>query len=684
MVRVLGDVSGLANSFKTAGEHAAGAAGKAKSAFSGLLGTLNQTGILGPFGESLSSVNEALDQVQEHHRQLGAMFMGVGSAAVGAGLALSTLGSHEKASHAQLQAAVEATGHSYDDYGKSIDKAIKHEEHFGDTSEQTQDALRILTQATGDPTKALNLLGEATDLAAAKHEDLSSAATALGKVWNGNTKLLKEFGIQATSTATLTKQAASASRQAQAADANLARTKRSLADIELIDGSRKKLTIGQTIQLRNAEEAVATAAQKDKEAHTKLTAAQEAVRRATSGHGTAVDQLGQKLKGQAAAAADTFTGHLKAIKAEVEDQAAKFGQKYGPAITAAGTALTGLGAIMQTTKSIQEGFSAVQKTATATTEAMSAAEDAAAVSEGAALWPILLIVAAIALLIAAAYLIYKNWQTIWGGIKAIIEDVWLWIQKNWPLLLGILLGPIALAAALIWKYWGTIKKDAQAVVDWIVGLWNGLVAFFSGIPGRLVAVASGLWHFIYNEANAVLGWVEGVWNAMIGWLAGLPGRIYGIAAGMWNSIYGFANVIYGDVVGVWNAMIGWLAGLPGRIAWVGGQMWNGFLNGFKAVLNGIIDLWNRLHFTIGGWKLPFGIKVPTVTVGMPTIPHLAQGGLITREGLIYAHAGEAVTPAKDVGRMAPAVHIEHAHFAETLDVDAFLGRVAWAARTRAV
>ena len=70
-----------------------------------------------------------------------------------------------------------------------------------------------------------------------------------------------------------------------------------------------------------------------------------------------------------------------------------------------------------------------------------------------ALGPILLIVAAIAALVVAAYLIYRNWKTIWAGMKAAVLDVWNWIKSNWPYLLGILLGPIALAAAIIYKHW---------------------------------------------------------------------------------------------------------------------------------------------------------------------------------------------------------------------------------------
>jgi hypothetical protein len=77
---------------------------------------------------------------------------------------------------------------------------------------------------------------------------------------------------------------------------------------------------------------------------------------------------------------------------------------------------------------------------------------------------------------------------------------------------------------------------------------------------------------------------------------------------------------------------------------------------------------------------------PSFDLGVPhvsDIPHLAQGGLITATGLIYAHAGEAITPAQQVNtRQGPAVNVEHAHFHKDIDVDAFMRRAAWVAKTR--
>jgi phage-related minor tail protein len=419
------------------------------------------------------------------------------------------------------------------------------------------------------------------------------------------------------------------------------------------------------------------------DAHRKLAETQTAVARATNSHTDAVAQLSARLHGQAAASADTFTGHLKAITTTMEDQAAKFGQKYGPALTKVGAALSGLGGIIKLTQAGMEALKGAQAAATVATEAETAAEIGAEVAGAPLLVVLGLIALAVAALIVVGYEIYKHWNIIWTFIKNLVMDVWNWIAKYWPYLLGILLGPIALAAVLIWKNWAKIKADAKEVIDYIVSIWNGLVSWLTGLPGAIWHALTGMWNFISGEANTVYGWVTGVWSSMIGWVAAIPAAISRALSGMWDFVYNQFATVWGWIQSFWGRMWGWITGLPGAVGRALGHMWDSMGQAFRGAIDWVIDIWNSLNFKIGGWHVG-PIHVPTVTIGMPHIPHLAEGGLITREGLIYAHAGEAVTPAKDVGRRAPIVHIDNAHFKEELDVEAFMRRVAWTAQAKAM
>jgi hypothetical protein len=635
VVRVLGDVTGLAKSFQAAGQKAAGAASSMRTAFSGVLSTLNSTGVLGPFGDALAGVDAALGNIAEHGKKIGPGLLAGGAALAGIGAGLAVVGSKDQAAHAQLQAAVEATGKSYGDYSGRVDQAIKHQEKFGDTANQTQDALRVLTQATGDPTKALQFLSTATDLAAAKHEDLSTAATQLGKVYNGNGKLLKEFGLTQVKASTATHALTSATKSAESADKALAAAKQHLADLEAIDHGKKVLTIADQIALRNAQQKVTDATATAQAAHEKLTAAQDAAKNSANAQGNVMTQLSNKLHGQASAAADTFRGHLDAIKAKLEDSAATFGKKYGPAISAAGVVMSGLGAVITTTRGIMDSFKTAQEGVKAGTEAATAAE---VVQEGASL-PLIatigLIVLAVAALVAIGYVIYRNWSTIWGGIKEIVKAVWDWIKSNWPLLLGILLGPIALAAALIYKYRDKIWNAIKEVWQWIKDHWPLLLAILTGPIGLAVLEIVKHW-----------------------------------------------NTIWTSITGVWGKIEDFFKGIPDRIARIAVHMWDGIANAFVDAINFIIRIWNDLHFKAPGFSV-FGHKIGGFDIGLPhipNVPHLAQGGLITSTGLVLAHAGEAITPIERVPR-GPAVHIEHATFSSELDVDLFMRRAAWVMQT---
>ena len=99
-------------------------------------------------------------------------------------------------------------------------------------------------------------------------------------------------------------------------------------------------------------------------------------------------------------------------------------------------------------------------------------------------------------------------------IKNAAVDVFHWVQKNWPILAGLLMGPIGLAAAEIIKHWGAIKDGAKAV-------WN----FLKGVASWLSGVFTGAWNAVASAIKAVgdaLSHVVDVGKK----IAGLPGKAF--------------------------------------------------------------------------------------------------------------------------------------------------------------
>jgi hypothetical protein len=89
------------------------------------------------------------------------------------------------------------------------------------------------------------------------------------------------------------------------------------------------------------------------------------------------------------------------------------------------------------------------------------------------------------------------------------------------------------------------------------------------------------------------------------------------------------------------------------------------------------DTVGQLNFTVPSWIPGLGGH----SFGVPKIPTYETGGYVPTTGLALLHAGETVIPAaRSAG--GPAVVVHHAHFSSELDVDTFMRRAAWVAKTR--
>jgi hypothetical protein len=256
----------------------------------------------GEFGEVLTSVGEGFEKLGGKGTSNIAKLAAGGAALAGTGALLTAMGDKDKAASQQLDQAIQNTGHSAEEFKGQIEETVKQMEKYGDSTVTTKGALMTLTNATHDPKKALDLMGTAADLAAAKHISLDTAAQQLAKGLNGSAKVFTQYGIHI-----------------------------------------KTNTDG------------------------------------TKDYAGAVALLADTVKGQANAAADTFTGKLKALKTEVTDGAAAFGAKYGPAITSVGVGMMALAPLLGAAKS---GFARLGAAATAgAAETVAADETIVAASE---------------------------------------------------------------------------------------------------------------------------------------------------------------------------------------------------------------------------------------------------------------------------------------------------------------
>lgn len=104
------------------------------------------------------------------------------------------------------------------------------------------------------------------------------------------------------------------------------------------------------------------------------------------------------------------------------------------------------------------------------------------------------------------------------------------------------------------------------------------------------------------------------------------------------------------ITNAWNTMVSKIkSGASGLKSGLSGTF-DGLKSGFRSVINFVISGWNRLNFSVPGFSA-FGVNVPGFSLGVPKIPMLATGGVVTAPTLaVIGEAGpEAVVPLSQAG-----------------------------------
>ena len=199
-----------------------------------------------------------------------------------------------------------------------------------------------------------------------------------------------------------------------------------------------------------------------------------------------------------AEATRTNTEKMQLMRQEISERVATAFQKLPPEMQLVtggfGTMLGAMGPLLMGVGSLPAMIGMMGKMGTAMK----------AMNVGLATSPIGIMIIALAALVAAGILIYKNWDTIsakaieiWDAIQAFIDKtlgtIVGFFKDHWKTILGILFPQVGLAM-LVFKNWGKIvgvvkgifKKVRDTIfgfIDRIIGKIQGLMSKISSIPG---------------------------------------------------------------------------------------------------------------------------------------------------------------------------------------------------------
>lgn len=220
----------------------------------------------------------------------------------------------------------------------------------------------------------------------------------------------------------------------------------------------------------------------------------------------AADQAAQTIGNNPAAALEKFKREAMSKLQEVGGYLVNWGMAHSEYVQPLAIALGAVAATILVVQGATMAWTAAQQVWKGVQVASTAAQWLwnAAMSAN----PIGLIIIGVGALIAAFVLLWQHSETfrdiVTGALSAVWEGIqwgWHWVADHWPLLLGILTGPIGMAVWAIVHYWDDIKAAGVAVFDWLASL-----------PGRIANAFSNLGSILFAPFKEGFNWIARGWN----------------------------------------------------------------------------------------------------------------------------------------------------------------------------
>ena len=506
--------------------------------------------------------------------------LGIGAVAVGVGVAAVDFGDKLEASQASLQASLKAAGISWDSVKGSVSATGAAATKYGFTQAQIDAALSQGVISTQNYGSAHKNLGVAIQLAAAKHIDLSSAMQMVDKAAIGQTRALKQMGID------LPVVQSNALKVKQAQDALSAANLGALGILrqfpDAIDAGSKHHAAYEAAVLKVAA------------AHHKLAEEQGA-------GGQILDALSKRLSGQASAAADTFQGRINAVKAQGENLAANLGMRLIPVLEKLLGVITRVVTWLETHRSVAIALGIALGTVTAGLIAMSIAGAIAEATFSPVIVIVGAVVAALVLLGIGIYELVTHWKEVWTDIKNWVNDAWQYIKPIWDLLYAYIVGPMVSGV----QFWiGVFKQaftDSQTAVTvaWsiIKGAWDLLYAYVIGPMVSGIQFWVGIFEQAWTDAQTAVStawnFISGTLTTLTGWFTGLPGQIVTAIGSGLTVLYQWGKDL---VTGIVN-------GIGDAASAIGTALWNaikGAVTSAKGAINSIPIVGSAVSTITGG------------------------------------------------------------------------------------
>jgi len=366
----------------------------------------------------------------------------------------------------------------------------------------------------------------------------------------------------------------------------------------------------------------------------------------------------------ATAQAATMKGQLHLVAATAEDLGVKIGTLLIPVIQKAITVIGSIVTWLTQHKTVAMVLAGViGGLLVAATVAWAVSLFTAGGALAFLMSPITLVVVGIGLLVAGIIYAYNHFQTfhnivnaVWEWLKGAVVATIGFVKDHWQLIVGVILGPVALVAVGVVTHWTQIKGFISAAV----GTIRGVLGWFGGLPGLF----SGWFSSAKDAASGALG-------SLVSFVAGLPGRILSglgnlggllVSAGV-NIVKGLISGIGSMATALVHALVGLLPGPLKKFASLLGlaspsTVFAGFgTNIVQGLINGIEGSKGALGASVA--SLANMAASPSISpIGGPAFAGGASGGTGSPA---TGGSPSGTGPTSRGGNTGPLLNIENYH-----------------------
>ncbi|OLS02238.1 tape measure protein [Tissierella creatinophila] len=232
-----------------------------------------------------------------------------------------------------------------------------------------------------------------------------------------------------------------------------------------------------------------------------------------------------------------------------------------------------------------------------------------------AITPLGWIILAIGAVVAAGYLLYRNWDKIKEKAKELgvnfgeLKDKYITpvieVLKNFGKILWDMVLQIVESFKPLIETFKTIFNQIKDVVIQLIPILMPIVAFIAGV--FIVKIVYGFM-LLANQVKAVISTIAGVLNGLLRILSGVIDFVVGVFTGNWSMAWEGVKSIFGGFVDIlqslWEGLVGLLtapvdavvgildAVFKEKVAGVK-KLWEGLKTFLKNPIEGVVNLFRR-------------------------------------------------------------------------------------------